>query len=145
MAGKVPVKRNRFVTLSGGDKTVNRDLETKARSLAGIKGYVTNLPDPTADTVIGAYHQLWQVENSFRMSKHDLQARQIYHRQRDSIEAHLNIVFAALAASRWTRTTPAGASNVSSGPRGATAPSRSRSASRPSPPPTRYPPTSTRP
>ena len=101
VAGKVPVKRNRIVTLSGGDRAVNRDLEAKARALAGIKGYVTNLPDPTADTVISAYHQLWQVEKSFRMSKHDLQARPIYHRQRDSIEAHLNIVFAALAVSRW--------------------------------------------
>lgn len=51
--------------------------------------------------MIAAYHQLWQVEKSFRMCKHDLQARPIYHRQRDSIEAHLNIVFAALAVSRW--------------------------------------------
>ena len=38
---------------------------------------------------------------SFRMAKSDLQARPIYHRKRDSIEAHLTIVFAALAASRW--------------------------------------------
>jgi hypothetical protein len=101
VAGKVPVKRNRFVTLTGGDRTVNRDLETKARALAGIKGYVTNLPNPDAETVVGAYHQLWQVEKSFRMSKHDLQARPIYHYQRESIEAHLSIVFAALAVSRW--------------------------------------------
>src|SRR6266571_2670313 len=35
------------------------------------------------------------------MSKHDLQARPIYHHQRDSIEAHLPVVFAALAVSRW--------------------------------------------
>jgi hypothetical protein len=35
------------------------------------------------------------------MSKSDLQARPIYHRTRDSIEAHLTIVFAALAISRW--------------------------------------------
>ena len=35
------------------------------------------------------------------MSKHDLQARSIYHRKRGSIEAHLTIVFAALAISRW--------------------------------------------
>ncbi len=35
------------------------------------------------------------------MSKHDLQARPIYHHQRDSIEAHLTIVFAALAVSHW--------------------------------------------
>jgi transposase len=41
------------------------------------------------------------LEKSFRMSKHDLQARPVYHRKRDSIEAHLTIVFAALAVSRW--------------------------------------------
>ena len=35
------------------------------------------------------------------MSKHDLQARPIYHHLRDSIEAHLTIVFTALAVSRW--------------------------------------------
>ena len=35
------------------------------------------------------------------MSKHDLQARPIYHHQRDSIDAHLTIVFAALAVSLW--------------------------------------------
>jgi hypothetical protein len=35
------------------------------------------------------------------MSKSDLRARPIYHRKRDSIEAHLTIVFAALAVSRW--------------------------------------------
>ena len=51
--------------------------------------------------MIGAYHQLFQIESSFRMSKHDLQARPIYHHLRDSIEAHLTIVFAALAVSRW--------------------------------------------
>ena len=35
------------------------------------------------------------------MAKGDLQARPVYHRKRDSIEAHLTIVFAALAVSRW--------------------------------------------
>jgi transposase len=51
--------------------------------------------------VIGAYHQLFQIEKSFRMSKHDLQARPVYHHLRDSIEAHLTVVFAALTVSRW--------------------------------------------
>jgi hypothetical protein len=35
------------------------------------------------------------------MSKHDLRARPIYHRKRDSIEAHLTVVFAALAVTRF--------------------------------------------
>jgi transposase len=50
---------------------------------------------------MGAYHQLFQIGKSFRMSKSDLQARPVYHRKRDSVEAHLTIVFAALAVSRW--------------------------------------------
>jgi transposase len=94
------VKRNRFIKLTGATKSVNRQPEAKARALAGIKGYVTNL-DATAEFVIGAYHRLFQIEKSFRMSKHDLQARPIYHHKRESIEAHLTIVFAAMAVSRW--------------------------------------------
>jgi hypothetical protein len=88
VAGKAPVKRNRFIALSGGTKTVNRALEAKARELAGLKGYITNLaacPDGspiTADFVIGAYHRLSNIEASFRMSKHDLQARPIHHHKR---------------------------------------------------------------
>jgi hypothetical protein len=106
VAGKVPVKRNRFIKLVGADKSVNRTLETKARALAGWKGYTTNLitcPDRTpvtAEFVIDAYHRLFQIEASFRMSKHDLAARPIYHRKRESIEAHLAVVLAALAVGR---------------------------------------------
>jgi hypothetical protein len=55
--------------------------------------------------VIDAYHRLIEIEKSFRMSKHDLQARPIYHRKCDPIEAHLTIVFAALAISRWIEQT----------------------------------------
>jgi hypothetical protein len=101
VAGQAAVKRNRFVQLSGATKSINRQLEAKARALAGLKGYVTNLEAPTAEYVMGAYHQLWQIEKSFRMSKSDLRARPIYHHKRDSIEAHLTIVFTALAVSRW--------------------------------------------
>lgn len=63
---------------------------------------MTNL-DPNladADFVIGAYHRLFQIEKSFRMSKHDLQARPIFHHKRESIDAHLTVVFAALAVSK---------------------------------------------
>jgi len=86
VAGKTPVKRNRFVQLSGGTRSMNRELEEKARALAGIKGYVTNLracpdgPPVSADFVIGACHRLFEIERSFRMAKSDLQARPVYHR-----------------------------------------------------------------
>jgi len=50
--------------------------------------------------VIDADHRLFQIEKSFRMSKHDLAARPIYHHKRESIDAHLTIMFAPLAMSR---------------------------------------------
>ena len=67
----MPVKRNRFIQLSGGARSVNRELEAKARALAGLKGYVTNLracPDGTpvtAEFVIGSYRRLFQIEMVF--------------------------------------------------------------------------------
>src|SRR5439155_18605073 len=50
VAGKTPVKRNRFIQLGSGTTSVNRELEAKARALAGLKGYITNLAacPPTA-------------------------------------------------------------------------------------------------
>jgi len=78
VAGLAPVKRNRFIKLDGTARSVNRELEAKARSLAGIKGYVTNLtacPDGspvTPEFVIGSYSRLFEIEKSFRMSRHDL-------------------------------------------------------------------------
>lgn len=99
--GHAAVKRNRFIRLTGATKSINRELEAKTRALAGWKGYTTNLTAQPASFVIDAYHQLWRIEKAFRMSKHDLQARPIYHRTRDSIEAHLSVVFAAMTVSHY--------------------------------------------
>ena len=101
--GSRPMKKDRFVKVDGATKGVNWDLVERARQVAGLKGYVTNLPIDTMGGagVISAYHDLWQVEASFRMAKSDLRARPIFHRLRDSIEAHVTVVFAALAISRY--------------------------------------------
>lgn len=105
VSGKAPVKRNRFITLDGATKSINRDLEAKARALAGFKAYLTNVPDPTPEKVIGAYQNLYKIEKTFRMAKSDLALRPVYHRLRESIDAHLSIVFAAMAVSHWIETT----------------------------------------
>lgn len=83
---------------------MNRTLEAKTRVLAGWKGYTTNLVNQPATFVIDSYHQLWRIEKAFRMSKHDLQARPIYHHLRESIEAHLSIVVTAMAISHYIET-----------------------------------------
>ena len=100
--GTRPLRRDRFVKVTGATKDVDWALVERARQLAGLKGYVTNLPVATMDgaAVINAYHDLWHVEQSFRMTKSDLRARPVFHHQRQAIEAHLTVVFAALAVAR---------------------------------------------
>jgi hypothetical protein len=101
-AGKAPLARTRFLKVTGATKELDQATIDRARQLAGLKGYVTNLEPAAVDgaAVIAAYHQLWQVEASFRMTKSDLRARPVFHHEREAIEAHLTVVFAALAVSR---------------------------------------------
>ena len=100
------VKSARFVTTQGTTKTFNQTTFDRATRIAGWKGYVTNLPATRMGSreVVASYHQLWHVEQSFRMSKTDLRARPMFHRTREAIEAHLTVVFTALAVARYMQT-----------------------------------------
>ena len=97
--GERAAKSTRFVKIHAGARTLDEASLARAQSLVGLKGYVTNIGVDVmpAVEVIAKYHDLWHVERSFRMSKSDLRTRPMFHRTRDAIEAHLTIVFAALA------------------------------------------------
>ena len=107
IAGEKAVKSTRFVTTTAAGRVLDEASLERARQLVGLKGYVTNIPAHIMPPheVISSYHDLWHVEQSFRMSKTDLQARPMFHRQRDAIEAHLTIVFTALAIARYLQNT----------------------------------------
>jgi hypothetical protein len=102
VAGEKATRPPRFVKTSNGNKSLDEKALARARRLVGLKGYVTNIPSTlmAAGEVIESYHDLWRVEQSFRMSKTDLRARPMFHHTRDAIEAHLTVVFAALAVAR---------------------------------------------
>ncbi|WP_433874881.1 IS1634 family transposase [Sinomonas atrocyanea] len=105
--GSTPLRKTRFLKVIGAEKALDQATIDRARQLAGVKGYVTSLPKETmgGNAVIAAYHDLWQVEASFRMTKSDLKARPVFHYQREAIEAHLTVVLAALAIARCLQDT----------------------------------------
>jgi len=107
VAGEKAARTPRFVKTSNGSAVLDEASLARARGLVGLKGYVTNIPAGLmpAGEVIASYHDLWHVEQSFRMSKTDLAARPMFHHTRDAIEAHLTIVFAALAVARHLQNT----------------------------------------
>jgi Transposase DDE domain len=100
--GEKAARTPRFVKTTGDGHRLDQTALDRARRLVGLKGYVTNIPASVMapGEVISSYHDLWNVEQSFRMSKTDLAARPMFVRTRDAIEAHLTIVFTALAVAR---------------------------------------------
>ena len=105
VAGDKAARTPRFVKTATA-LALDETALARARRLVGLKGYVTNIPATVmpATEVIASYHDLWRVEQSFRMSKSDLAARPMFARTRDAIEAHLTIVFTALAICRKVQT-----------------------------------------
>lgn len=61
----------------------------------GLKGIITNNSELGNEELIDQYSNLWQVEESFRITKHDLKVRPIYHHKESRIKAHLAISFMA--------------------------------------------------
>ncbi|NQT66196.1 MAG: IS1634 family transposase [Actinobacteria bacterium] len=62
----------------------------------GLHGVVTNSDLPPA-SVLSKYNDLWNVEAAFRVTKHDLAVRPVYHWKPRRIKAHIGICFAAYA------------------------------------------------
>ena len=85
-----------------GDSSVAIDLAKLelASIWDGLHGVVTNIEDPNISEIISHYRGLWQVEETFRVCKHDLKIRPIYHWNPERIRAHIAICFMALTCIR---------------------------------------------
>jgi len=68
----------------------------------GLKGLVVNAHSTLSnDDILSKYNNLWQVEESFRITKHDLKIRPIYHWTPKRVKAHLAISFTAYMLTRY--------------------------------------------
>jgi len=86
---------NKYLQIEG-DVKVSIDMKKFEQDALwdGLKGYLTN-SNLTKEAIIDNYKELWNIEKAFRISKHDLQIRPIYHRAERRIEAHICISFVA--------------------------------------------------
>lgn len=95
----------KFVTVTGKTTRFNESLYDQAVARVGLKGYVTNLPESfPGSEIVAWYADLFQIERSFRMTKSDLAGRPFHHYTANAIQAHLVIVFTALAVARYLQT-----------------------------------------
>jgi len=61
---------------------------------------VTNRHYESDEWVINAYHELWRIEETFKVTKSDIEARPVHVSRQDRIEAHFLICFVSLVIIR---------------------------------------------
>ena len=66
----------------------------------GFHGIITNCVGETPEELLSEYRRLWIIEESFRIQKHNLSLRPIYHFKPERIEAHILICYMAFTLMR---------------------------------------------
>lgn len=83
-------------------KALTLDLEKlkEEEALDGYYAIVTSEYEETDDRIIEMYRGLWKIEESFKVTKSDLEARPVYVSREDHIQAHFLTCFVALLIAR---------------------------------------------
>lgn len=79
---------------------IDEDLIREEESLDGYYMLLTSEMDTPDDKIIDMYRGLWRIEESFKITKSELEARPVYVWTREHIEAHFLTCFVALTISR---------------------------------------------
>jgi transposase len=91
----------KFIKLEGSSKVIIDEKKIEqASQWDGLHGVITNIKEMEAIEIINHYHELWQIEETFRISKHDLRIRPIYHWTSRRIKSHIAICFISLVCLR---------------------------------------------
>ena len=95
-----PANTSRLLRLEGDAQIVlNEDGVQDLAQWDGLSGVVTNTSLSPTD-LRAQYHGLWQIERSFRVTKHDLKVRPMFHWTTRRIHAHVAICYMAFACLR---------------------------------------------
>ena len=80
--------------------SLNNDKIEEDLKFAGFNLLVTSEIDADAKEIYAAYHNLWQIEHSFRIMKTHLEARPVYVSTKETIYGHFLMVYYALTMIR---------------------------------------------
>lgn len=86
-----------------GIVTLNEEKIAEEALWDGLHGIITNDNETSALDLMNRYRQLWVIEDSFRLNKHTLAMRPIYHFKQKRIKAHILICYLTFATVRYVQ------------------------------------------
>lgn len=90
----------KYISIENGSASINQKKIEEDAEWDGLHGVITNATDKTSSELLLRYRELWQIEEAFRISKHDLKMRPIFHWTENRIKAHIAICFLAFTLAK---------------------------------------------
>jgi transposase len=92
------------VTETGNSKIkIDDEKVAAAARWDGLHGVITNIEDVSHQEILGLYRRLWVIEESFRINKHTLEMRPVYHHASRRIKAHILLCYITFALCRYVQ------------------------------------------
>jgi len=105
--GKVKIKEvipnygtKKYLVLRDKEACIDESKIEQDARWDGLHGVLANDDTLSPTEIISRYRGLWHIEESFRINKHDLKMRPVYHWTPERIRAHILICFIAYALVR---------------------------------------------
>lgn len=93
-----------IITESGNSKIkVDDEKVAAAAKWDGLHGVLTNIEDVSHQEILSLYRRLWVIEESFRINKHTLEMRPVYHHVSRRIKAHILLCYITFALCRYVQ------------------------------------------
>jgi len=93
-------KKTGEILASGKALTLDLEKLKEEEALDGYYALITSEHKESPDRIIDMYRGLWRIEESFRVTKSDLEARPVFVSRKDHIQAHFLTCFVALVIAR---------------------------------------------
>jgi transposase len=93
----------KFITSTKNEAVIDENKIDKNSRWDGLHGIITNVKDKTPAELLTRYRELWKIEEAFRINKHDLRLRPIYHWKPARIKAHISICYIAFALMSYAK------------------------------------------
>lgn len=93
----------KFINIISGQVEIDQEKITKDAEWDGLHGIITNDIKATSFSLLAQYRQLWRIEEAFRLNKHDLKMRPIYHWKPNRVRAHILICYIAFALCKFAQ------------------------------------------
>ena len=93
----------RFLKVDPSGVSLHEEAIARDAQYDGLHGGWTSLPDMKAASVYAQYGELWRIEEGFRVLKHTMAIRPIFHWVERRVQVHIAICFVAFALLRILR------------------------------------------